>query len=125
MSQNNPRPVFLNLLQIKLPVTGVVSIAHRISGMLLFISLPVVLYLLGLSLSGEAGFQQAVAILQGLPLRLLALLVIWALLHHLLAGLRFLLIDLDIGVHKISARASAFSVIVGGVVLTLVAGLLL
>jgi succinate dehydrogenase / fumarate reductase cytochrome b subunit len=117
--------VFLNLLQIRLPVTGVVSIAHRISGMLLFISLPIALYLLGLSLSSEAGFQRTVAIVQGLPFRLLALLGIWALLHHLLAGLRFLLIDLDIGVYKTPARVSAFSVIVGGLVLTLVAGLLL
>ena len=125
MSHNSPRPVFLNLLQIKLPVTGVVSIAHRISGMLLFFCLPAALYLLGLSLSSEAGFQRTVAIVQSLPFRLLALLVIWALLHHLLAGLRYLLIDLDIGVRKTPARASALSVIVGGLVLTLLAGLLL
>jgi succinate dehydrogenase / fumarate reductase cytochrome b subunit len=125
MSHNSPRPVFLNLLQIKLPVTGVVSIAHRISGMLLFFCLPAALYLLGLSLSSEAGFQRSVAIVQSLPFRLLALLVIWALLHHLLAGLRYLLIDLDIGVRKTPARASALSVIVGGLVLTLLAGLLL
>ena len=125
MAQTNSRPVFLNLLQIKLPVTGLVSIAHRISGLLLFISLPIALYLLGLSLSSEAGFQRSVAILQSLPLRLLALLAIWALLHHLLAGLRFLLIDLDLGVHKTPARASAFSVLLGGVVLTLLAGWLL
>jgi succinate dehydrogenase / fumarate reductase cytochrome b subunit len=125
MSHNSPRPVFLNLLQIKLPVTGVVSIAHRISGMLLFFCLPAALYLLGLSLSSEAGFQRSVAIVQSLPFRLLALLVIWALLHHLLAGLRYLLIDLDIGVRKTPARASALSVIVGGLVLALLAGLLL
>ena len=125
MPHNSPRPVFLNLLQIKLPVTGVVSIAHRISGVLLFISLPIALYLLGLSLSSEAGFQRSVAILQSLPFRLLALLVSWALLHHLLAGLRFLLIDLDIGVRKTPARASALGVIVSGVVLTLVAGWLI
>lgn len=125
MAQTNPRPVFLNLFQIKLPVTGIVSIAHRISGMLLFFSLPGALYLLGLSLSSAAGFQRAVTILQSLPFRLLALLTIWALLHHLLAGLRFLLIDLDIGVDRANARASALSVIVGGVVLALLAGLLL
>jgi succinate dehydrogenase / fumarate reductase cytochrome b subunit len=103
----------------------VVSIAHRISGMLLFISLPIALYLLGLSLSSESGFVQTVAIVQSLPFRLLALLALWALLHHLLAGLRFLLIDLDIGVHKTPARASAFGVILGGVLLALFAGLLL
>jgi succinate dehydrogenase / fumarate reductase, cytochrome b subunit len=125
MARPNSRPVFLNLLQIKLPVTGVVSIAHRISGMLLFISLPIALYLLGLSLSSESGFVQTVAIVQSLPFRLLALLALWALLHHLLAGLRFLLIDLDIGVHKTPARASAFGVILGGVLLALFAGLLL
>ena len=125
MAHTNSRPVFLNLLQIKLPVTGVVSIAHRISGMLLFISLPIALYLLGLSLSSEAGFELTAAIVRSLPFRLLALLALWAVLHHLLAGLRFLLIDLDIGVRKNPARASAFGVIVGGVLLTLFAGLLL
>ena len=125
MAHTNSRPVFLNLLQIKLPVTGVVSIAHRISGMLLFISLPIALYLLGLSLSSEAGFELTAAIVRSLPFRLLALLALWAVLHHLLAGLRFLLIDLDIGVRKNPARVSAFGVIVGGVLLTLFAGLLL
>jgi len=125
MARTNSRPVFLNLLQIKLPVTGVVSIAHRISGLLLFISLPVSLYLLGLSVSGEAGFQRSLAILHSLPFRFLALLALWALLHHLLAGLRFLLLDLDIGMHRDPARASAFGVIVGALVLTLLTGLLL
>ena len=125
MAQTNTRPVFLNLFQIKLPITGVVSIAHRISGVLLFFSMPIALYLLGLSLSGEAGFQRSVEIVHSLPFRVLTLLVIWALLHHLLAGLRYLLIDLDLGVRKAPARASALSVIVGGLVLTLLAGLLL
>jgi succinate dehydrogenase / fumarate reductase cytochrome b subunit len=125
MSHHSQRPVFLNLLQIKLPVTGVVSIAHRISGLLLFISLPVSLYLLGLSVSGEAGFQRSLAILNSLPFRFLALLALWALLHHLLAGLRFLLLDLDIGMHRDPARASAFGVIVGALLLTLLTGLLL
>ena len=125
MAQTNTRPVFLNLFQIKLPITGVVSIAHRISGVLLFFSMPIALYLLGLSLSSEAGFQRSVEIVHSLPFRVLTLLVIWALLHHLLAGLRYLLIDLDLGVRKAPARASALSVIVGGLVLTLLAGLLL
>jgi succinate dehydrogenase / fumarate reductase cytochrome b subunit len=122
MSQNTSRPVFLNLFQIKLPVTGLVSIAHRISGLILFLGLPIALYLLGLSLSNEAGFKQTVTIMQGLPFRLLALLVIWALLHHLLAGLRFLLIDLEIGLDRPYARASAYMVIISGLVLALLAG---
>jgi succinate dehydrogenase / fumarate reductase cytochrome b subunit len=122
MSQNTSRPVFLNLFQIKLPVTGLVSIAHRISGLILFLGLPIALYLLGLSISNEAGFKQTVTIMQGLPFRLLALLVIWALLHHLLAGLRFLLIDLEIGLDRPYARASAYMVIISGLVLALLAG---
>jgi succinate dehydrogenase / fumarate reductase cytochrome b subunit len=125
MPHKTPKPVFLNLLQIKLPITGVASIAHRISGMLLSISLPIALYLLGLSLSNEAGFLRTLEIVQSLPFRLLALLTLWALLHHLLAGVRYLLIDLDIGVRRSPARASAFGVIVGGLVLTLIGGLLL
>lgn len=125
MTQISRSPVFLDLLKIKLPVTGIVSIAHRISGLLLFLAIPLFLYLLGLSLSSEAGFQQAAAIVRSLPFRFAVFFLIWALLHHLLAGVRFLLIDLDIGVDRQSARASAFTVILSGVVIAVLVGVLL
>ncbi|MEN8177398.1 MAG: succinate dehydrogenase, cytochrome b556 subunit [Pseudomonadota bacterium] len=125
MSLQSTRPVFLNLLKIKLPMMGLVSIAHRITGVLLFLSIPVLLYLLGLSLSSADGFAQSVTIVQSLSFKLFALLLLWALLHHLLAGIRYLLIDLDIGANLPEARTSAISVFIGGVLLAVAGGFLL
>ena len=125
MAQQSKRPVFLNLLKIKLPLMGLVSIAHRITGVLLFLSIPVVLYLLGLSLSGEAGFVQSAAIVQSLIFKLFAVLVIWALMHHLFAGIRYLLLDLDIGIDLPQARTSAIVVFISGLLLAIAGGLLL
>jgi len=119
------KPRFLDLLKIRLPITGIVSFAHRVSGVLLFLALPGLLYLLGLSLSGEAGFTQVVGIVDGLGLHLLLLLLLWAFLHHLLAGLRYLLIDLDIGVERQAARRSATTVLGLALLLALLGGTLL
>lgn len=114
------RPVFLNLFQIRLPVPGVVSIAHRISGVLLFISIPLFLLIFHRSLQGEAGYAQAVEWLRNPLAMLLTLAVSWALLHHWLAGIRYLLIDLDIGIERLAARRSAWVVIVLAPVLTII-----
>lgn len=97
------RPKYLDLFRIKLPITGVVSIAHRISGVLLVLSLPFWLYLLDLSLLGPEGFAAANEWLDGFFVSLLAIIVMWALVHHFFAGIRFLLLDLDIGIEKAQA----------------------
>ena len=94
------RPKYLNLLQIKLPITGIVSIGHRASGVFLLLSIPVWLYLLDLSLGSEQGYQQVQEITDGFLFTLLAIIVFWSLMHHFFAGIRFLLLDLDIGIEK-------------------------
>jgi len=106
-SSQRARPKYLDLLRIKLPITGIVSIAHRASGVLLVLSIPVWLYLLELSLSGPQEFQNAAEITNGLFFTLLAIVCFWALVHHFLAGIRYLLIDLDIGVDKEAALEGA------------------
>jgi len=109
-----------------MPVTALVSIAHRLAGLLLALLIPVLLYLLQLSLQGPSGFEQAIAWLRNDWLRLLLIVPIWALLHHLLAGLRFLLIDLGIGVEQSAARATAKLVNIVALLLTvLVFGVML
>ena len=120
------RPVFLDLTRIRLPVAGILSIAHRISGVLLFLSIPLLAALLSLVLSGEEGYRQAHALFQAWPARLALFLFLWALMHHLLAGIRFLLIDLDLGVTAPHYRQSAWLVLFGApfVVLLLLLGLL-
>ena len=112
------RPVFLNLLHIRLPVAGIMSILHRASGLLMFLLIPVLLYLLALSLRSPQGFTTATTLL-GHPLsKLLLLVTLWALCHHLLAGIRFLLIDVDIGVQRDAMRRSAWLVNLSAPLLT-------
>jgi succinate dehydrogenase / fumarate reductase cytochrome b subunit len=114
------RPVYLDVFRIRLPVPGVVSILHRISGLLMVLSTPVFAALLAQALSGPEGFAAAAAFV-GHPLVKLGLLLLgWALLHHLLAGIRFLVIDLGWGVDRPMARKTAWAALVGALVLTVV-----
>ena len=100
-------PVFLNLAQIRFPIGAIASIAHRVSGVLLFIALPVLAALLDASLRSEAGFASVRGLLSS-PLALVVSGVLaWALVHHVLAGIRHLLMDVGIGGELERARASA------------------
>jgi succinate dehydrogenase / fumarate reductase, cytochrome b subunit len=125
MANNNKRPVFLDLTRIHLPVTAVLSIGHRITGVLLILLIPLLVFLFDRSLAGEQGYDFVVGLLQGDAFRALLLLGIWLFAHHFLAGIRYLLIDLDIGVDVRSARISAWIVLAGGVFTLFVAALVL
>lgn len=112
-------PVFLNLAQIRFPIGAIASIAHRVAGVLLFIALPVVALMLDASLRTEAGFV-AVRDLLSSPLWIAtAAVLLWALVHHLLAGVRHLLMDVGVGSELVRARASARLVLVAAPALTL------
>lgn len=117
---HNKRPVFLQLHRIHLPITGLVSISHRITGAVLFLSLPLWLYLLQRSLSGPAGFLEVQDWFGQAHWRLLAAVMVWWFLHHLLAGIRVLLLDVEIGIELTHARASAAAVMWGSLLLLLV-----
>lgn len=117
-----PRPKHLNLLQIRLPVPGVVSILHRISGAILFLLLPVLLWLLQFSLQSAQSFAQFQSLLSNPLAKLLLLALFWGYVHHLLAGLRHLFLDLHVGAQLETARASAMAVLAGGIVMTLALG---
>ena len=106
----NKRPIYLNLLKIRLPLTGIVSFAHRITGVILFLSLPFAVYLLDLSVESEQSFAQAQQIINQPIMIVLQLLLLWSITHHFFAGIRFLLIDAEIGVEKSSARLGAWLV---------------
>mgnify|MGYP001605442134 FL=1 len=108
MTHQQNAPVFLNLFRIRMPAGAVASIAHRISGVLLFLSLPLLAWLLDLSLQGGEGYERAIALLQSTGVRLASVLLVWSLLHHLVAGIRFLLIDVHLGVSMPAARLSAW-----------------
>ena len=119
MNRSDNRPKYLNLLKIRLPITGIASINHRISGLILFLSIPYSLYLLQLSLSSEAGFKEAVASFSSPWFKLALILLLWSFLHHLFAGFRFLLIDQNIGVSLAVARKSAWFVVFAALLVTL------
>ena len=117
--QPSSRPVFLNLLQIRLPVAAVMSIAHRAAGVLLFLAIPLLIGLLSLALSGSDGFHRAGQLLHQPLSRLFVFLLLWALAHHFLAGIRYLLLDVHLGVRAPRFRQSAWTVLFAAPVLAL------
>ena len=123
--QRDSRPVFLNLFKIRFPITAILSIMHRVMGVALVALLPFLIYLLDLSLSSEAGFQNAATLVHNNWIRLLSVGFVWALTHHLFAGIRFLLLDLEIGIEKHQARASAYAVNVAAILVTLICWVIL
>ena len=106
------RPVYLNLFKIRLPSTGIVSFAHRVTGVLLFLAVPFSIYLLDLSVTSEQRFEDAAQLLQHPFMQIILLFLVWSLVHHFLAGIRYLLLDLDIAIEKFSSTVSAWIVII-------------
>jgi succinate dehydrogenase / fumarate reductase cytochrome b subunit len=106
------RPVTLPLLKLRLPLAGWVSLLHRVSGVLLFFSLPFALYAFQQSLRSPESFERIQQCLMQPLARVALLLAVWALAHHLFAGIRHLLMDLHWGTSLQAARRSALAVAV-------------
>lgn len=119
---NKHRPKHLALHLIKLPLPGFVSVLHRISGLLLFLALPLLLLMLQYSLRSIETYTQLLAVLAHPLVKLVLLGVLWAFLHHFCAGLRYLAIDLDYGVKLAQARVSSKMVLAVSLVLTALLG---
>lgn len=118
--QAGRRPVFLNLLQIRFPVTAITSILHRASGLFLFLLIPFMILGLQMSLRSADDFNALLQLLSSPLAKAMLFVMIWAGIHHLLAGLRFLLLDVDIGVSRRKARSSAWIVNILAFVLAVV-----
>jgi succinate dehydrogenase / fumarate reductase cytochrome b subunit len=114
-----------DLARYRLPVPGVLSILHRLSGALMFLLLPAVLWLFDLSLRSEPSYRQLLQVARGWPARALLVVLAWALLHHLLAGVRYLALDLDLGVDRAASRRSAWIVLAVSLPLTAWAALII
>jgi succinate dehydrogenase / fumarate reductase cytochrome b subunit len=117
-----PRPKHLAVAKIRLPLPGIVSIFHRVSGAGLFLLLPFLLYLLDISLSSSSSFDDFRAIVAFPLVKLLLLGLLWAYLHHFCAGIRFLLLDVHKGLDLPTARKSAGAVVIVSLVLTALIG---
>ncbi len=118
------RPKHLALHQIRLPLAGYASILHRVSGAGLFLMLPLLIWLLQLSLASTQESAAMFSALTGnLLVKLILLGLVWAFLHHFCMGIRILLIDIHVGVEKEQAHASAVAVMVISLALTAIFGL--
>jgi succinate dehydrogenase / fumarate reductase cytochrome b subunit len=117
-----PRPKYLNLIRIRLPLPGIVSILHRISGAALFIFMPLLLYLFGSSVDSPTGFGTVATGMSSPLFKLLLFGLMWAFLHHVCAGVRYLALDLDYGTDLVKARASSKMVLAVSIGLTVVLG---
>ncbi|RRV07206.1 succinate dehydrogenase, cytochrome b556 subunit [Pseudomonas sp. v388] len=119
---NSQRPVNLDLRTIKLPITGVTSFLHRVSGIILFLGIAIMLYALSTSLESEEGFAEV----KGYMTSPLAKFVAWgllsALLYHLVAGIRHLLMDMGIGETLEGGKLGSKIVIAVSVVMIILAG---
>jgi succinate dehydrogenase / fumarate reductase cytochrome b subunit len=133
-ASTDPRPVYRNIhvadiVSYRLPPAGVVSILHRISGALMFLLLPFVVWLFDVSVTSEISFERFssafVAGLGPLPgwfVKLVVLGLIWAYLHHFIAGVRHLWMDATHSVSKELGRSSALATLALSLLLTLVLG---
>ncbi len=132
---SNPRPQYRNLnlftdvRTYRLPLAGLVSILHRVSGFLMFLLLPFIIWLFDKSISSEISFGQFSAafsaglwIFPGWFVKLVVLALIWSYLHHLFAGVRHLYLDVSHRTTKEFGRHSAATVLVASIAQTLILG---
>lgn len=114
---SHARPVFLDLRRIALPIGAVASFLHRVSGVLLVLALPPAAWWFERSLASAQSFESVRGALASWPGRLALVVLAWALAHHVLAGVRHLLMDAGVGTPLPAARRSAaFSIVVGALV---------
>ena len=134
---SNPRPRarpganmrLIEALQYRLPLAGVVSILHRVSGMLMFFLLPFIVWMFDASVSSEisydgftSAFVAGIGFAPGFVIKLVALALIWAYLHHAVAGIRHLWMDATHSVSKQQGHSSAVATFVISIVLTIALG---
>ncbi|MSQ49197.1 MAG: succinate dehydrogenase, cytochrome b556 subunit [Betaproteobacteria bacterium] len=126
MQARRIRPKYLNLraliFEIRLPLPGWISILHRLSGALLFVALVWLLWLLDRSLASEAAFNQVKQYAGLWPVKLSLLVLVWAYCHHFCAGIRYLFLDLDMGLDLATARLTSWIVLGLSLMLTVLLG---
>ena len=116
------RPKYLDLFRIRLPLPGLVSILHRISGTALFVFAGVLLYLLQESLRSPESHAHFVALTDHWLVKLFLIGMLWSFLHHFFAGLRFLLLDIHVASDLGATRAMSLAVLVASLLLTAILG---
>ena len=116
------RPKHLALHLIKLPLPGLISILHRVSGLALFLALPLLLLMLQYSLRSGETYAQLMDVLEQPFSRLILLGLLWSFLHHFCAGIRYLAVDLHYVSNLKQARDSSKIVLLVSLALTVLIG---
>lgn len=116
------RPKYLDLFRIRLPLPGLVSILHRISGTALFVFAWALLYLLQESLRSPESHAHFAVLTGHWLVKLFLIGMLWSFLHHFFAGLRFLLLDVHVAGDLGAARATSWAVLIVSLVLTAILG---
>ena len=111
------RPININPLSIRLPITAWVSILHRLSGLFVFLLIPLILWGLQISLSHQRGWNKLVAFLGSGEVKFVLWLLLAALGYHLIAGIRHLLMDVHIGDSRQAGHRGAWLVLALSIVL--------
>jgi succinate dehydrogenase / fumarate reductase, cytochrome b subunit len=130
MTRTRPGTMRLvDAVKYRLPLAGVVSILHRVSGVVMFLLLPFIIWLFDVSVSSEisyerftAAFTAGIGWLPGWFMKLVALALIWSYLHHFIAGVRHLWMDATHSVSKQQGHSSAVVTLAASVLLTVVLG---
>ena len=121
-SQLKSRPVWYNLSPANLPIPGLVSIFHRISGLALFVGFFWLLYMLDASLASPESYAKFQSAASHPLAKLIFLGLGWAFLHHFCAGIRYLLLDIHVGASLEAARKSSCIVFAVSLILTAILG---
>lgn len=117
------RPKNLNLFTIHFPVPAIVSILHRISGFILFLIIPLLLWGLSLSLSSQQEFDSLRDCLSTPMVKLIIWCCLAAFIYHFVAGIRHLLMDVNVGVELKSGRITAFLTLLISLILIVLVGI--
>lgn len=123
IDKTRARPVDLSLLRMRLPISGIVSIVHRITGVFLLLCIPVLIYTLQRSLSGADEFHQLAAMAASPPGRVFTIILLLVFMQHFFSGIRHLLLDLHIGMARQQSRRSAWATFIATFLVALAIGI--
>ncbi|WP_153447451.1 succinate dehydrogenase cytochrome b556 subunit [Vibrio algicola] len=124
VKEKKSRPVNLDLQTIHFPITAIASILHRVSGVIMFVAVGILLWLLAISLSSPAGFNQAANLVDGFFVKFILWGILTALGYHIAGGIRHLLMDMKYFEELESGALSAKAVMAVAAVLSILAGIL-
>ncbi|HCH01654.1 MAG TPA: succinate dehydrogenase cytochrome b556 subunit [Vibrio sp.] len=124
VNKRKSRPVNLDLQTIHFPISAIASIVHRVSGVIMFVSVGILLWLLATSLSSPVGFSQASSVIDSFAVKFILWGILTALAYHICGGVRHLLMDMKYFEEKESGALSAKAVFVVTAVLSVLAGVL-